>query len=87
MKMDPGAQHRYLVGRSRRHESCGRKYSLALGLLAEVRTERNQEVHQSFKCRMEHTSIAQTREPATVVVAAINKELHYAVGWAAVLRM
>ena len=40
--------------------------------LAEVWTERNQEVHQCFKCRMEQTLIAQARKPTTVAVAAMH---------------
>lgn len=40
--------------------------------LAEVWTERNQEVHQCFKCRMEQALIAQARRPTTVIVAAMH---------------
>lgn len=40
--------------------------------LAEVWTERNQEVHQCFKCRTEQALIARARKPTTVVVAATH---------------
>jgi hypothetical protein len=40
--------------------------------LAEIWTERNQEVHQCFKCRMEQTLIAKSKKPTTVVVAAMH---------------
>jgi hypothetical protein len=38
--------------------------------LAEVWTERGQEVHQCFKCRKEQDLIAQARKPISVMVAA-----------------
>ena len=38
--------------------------------LAEIWTERDQQQHQCFKCRMEQNLIAQARTPATVIVAA-----------------
>ena len=38
--------------------------------LAQVWTERNQEVHQCFKCQLEKAVMARSQKPATVVVAA-----------------
>lgn len=38
--------------------------------LAEIWTERDQQKHQCFKCRMEQNLIAQARTPVTVLVAA-----------------
>lgn len=38
--------------------------------LAEIWTERDEQKHQCFKCRMEQNLIAQARTPATVIVAA-----------------
>ncbi len=40
--------------------------------LAQVWTERNQEMHQCFKCRMERALIAQARKPTAVVVAGMR---------------
>jgi hypothetical protein len=40
--------------------------------LAEVWTEQNREVHQCFQCAMEKLLTAQSRKPATVVVAAMH---------------
>ena len=40
--------------------------------LAQVWTERNQEVHQCFRCRMEQTFMAKVRRPTVVVVAAMR---------------
>lgn len=38
--------------------------------LAEIWTERHQEVHRCFKCRAEQNLIAQAQKPAAVVIAA-----------------
>ncbi len=40
--------------------------------LAQVWTERNQEVHQCFKCRVEQALMTQSRKPSVVVVAAMH---------------
>jgi hypothetical protein len=40
--------------------------------LAEIWTERDREVHQCFKCRLEQAVMAQSRKPSTVVVAATH---------------
>lgn len=37
--------------------------------LAEIWTERDQEKHQCFRCRIEQNLIAQARTPATVIIA------------------
>ena len=38
--------------------------------LAQVWTERNQEVHQCFKCRLEKAVMARSQKPTAVVIAA-----------------
>ncbi len=38
--------------------------------LSQVWTERDREVHQTFKCRMERAMMAQVRKPLSVAIAA-----------------